>query len=123
MSLRTLLFVVAIVVIVLGFYLLVRGGGSKTTIKITNIGELSTTSLGLATLVVGAVLAYFCIPVDEKSEASAQVRQTQERQAASSAAPPPPLLSVSQSSTGNGSPNIINNGPVTLQVEKSGEGR
>ena len=119
MPLHTLLFVVALAVILLGVYLLVKGRGSKTTIKIANIGELSTTSLGLATLVVGAVLAYFCIQADEKSEAAAQARQAQERQATSSAVPPASSLSVSQSSTGDGSPNIVNGGSVTLQADKS----
>lgn len=118
MPLRTLLFIVAVAVIVFGACLLVKSRGNKTTIKLANVGELSTTSLGLATLVVGTVLAYFCVQVDEKSEAAARAGQAQERKSAS-AVPPTPSLSVNQSSTGDGSPNIVQGGSVTLQVDKS----
>jgi hypothetical protein len=122
MPLRTLLFVVALAVIILGLYLLVSDrGGSKITIKIANVGELSTSSLGLATVFVGAVLAYFCISAGEKSESATQGRQAQESQAVSNAAPP--SVSVTQSSTGDDSPNIVNGGSVVFQVDKSKNNR
>jgi NADH:ubiquinone oxidoreductase subunit 5 (subunit L)/multisubunit Na+/H+ antiporter MnhA subunit len=121
MPLRTLLFVVGLAVIGLGAYLLLKlkGRESKTTIRIANVGELSTTSVGLVTIAVGVVLAYFSAQANEKSEAVTQVLQTRERQTAPRAVPPASSVSVSQSSTGDGSPNIINGGSVTLQVDKS----
>lgn len=108
MSLRTLLFVVAILVIAFGLFLLINGRKSKTILKITNIGELSTSSLGLVTLVIGVVLGYFSVQVEEKNAAVAGPMPT-----TSSA-------SVSQSSTGDGSPNIgnVNGDSVTIQVGK-----
>ena len=114
-----LLFVAALTVIVLGAYLLIKDYRSKTTLKITSIGEISTTSLGLVVLLVGAVLVYFCLQADEKSEAAAETRRTQERQTSSNAVPPASSLSVSQSSTGDGSPNIVNGSSVTSQIDKS----
>lgn len=122
MSLRTLLFVVALAVIFVGIYLLVKGRRSKTTITIANIGTFSSTSLGLGTLAVGAVLAYFCVLGEKRSEA-AQSSQAQERQAGSNTVSPAPQMSVIQSSTGDGSPNMVNGGSVTLQVEKSRNNR
>jgi hypothetical protein len=117
---RKPLFFVAVVIVALGLYLIVRNQKGKTAIKVANLGELSTNSLGLVTLVIGAGLAYFCTRDDQVREAAIQTRRTQERQTASRAASPGPSVSVSQSSTGDGSPNIgvVNGGSVTIQVEK-----
>ncbi|MGN6828920.1 hypothetical protein [Paucibacter sp. M5-1] len=121
MALRTPLFIVALGVIAFGLYLLVKVRSSKTTLKISGIGEISTASVGLVTLVIGVVLSYFCIQADERRENAAEARKARERQAAVSALPPPPSASVSQSSTGDGSPNIgvVTGGSVTVQVDKS----
>lgn len=119
MPLRTQLFVIALTVILLGGYLVLKGRVSKTTIKLLNVGEVSTTSLGLVTLIVGAVLAVFSIHAVEKSVDTDQNRQVQERQDSTSTALSATSLIVSQSSTGDGSPNIVNGGSVTVQVDKS----
>ena len=121
MLLLTLLFISSLAIIFFGLYLLVNPRGGKTVLKISNIGELSTTSLGLVTLVVGGVLGYYCIQANEKREATVAARQTLERQSSASAVPPAPSVSVSQSSSGDGSPNISNvtGGSVSVEVDKS----
>ena len=124
MPLRTLLLIAAIAVIAFALYLLIKVRTSKTTLKIPVIGEISTTSVGLVTLVIGAVLGYFCVQAEEKHEAAEFAADAHRQALAASAVPPPappPAIAVSQSSTGDGSPNIgvVNGGSVTVQVDKS----
>ncbi len=116
-----LLLVIALVIIAFALYLLLKTRQSKTTIKIAKFGELSTTSLGVATLVIGAVLGYFGVVLDQKGEVTAQALRAAERRDLERAAAPTPSISVSQSSTGDGSPNIgvVNGGSMAIQVDKS----
>ncbi|WP_407714705.1 hypothetical protein ACJJWD_00090 [Comamonas testosteroni] len=118
MPLRTPLFIVAITVIFFGVLLLRKEQRSKTVIKVANIGELSTTSLGIVMLIVGAVLAYFCSLNNEMREIE-KFSRNQEQQASSNTFP----QNVNQLSTGDGSPNMVNGGSVSVQVNKSRNGQ
>lgn len=118
MPMQTLLFIVALTVIFIGLYKIIKGRGNKTTIKVPNIGELSTTSSGLVMLIAGSALAYFCAQTEKKLETNAHAPKIQEQKSTPNGIPPTPLQSVIQSSNGDGSPNIVNGGSVSIQVNK-----
>lgn len=120
-SSRTLLLIAAIAVIAFALFLLFKARTSKTTLKVSGMGEISTTSVGLVALFIGAGLGYLCVQADEKHEAAGLAAEAHKQELAASAAPRPPAIAVSQSSTGDGSPNIgiVNGGSVTVQVDKS----
>jgi len=118
---RTLLLIAAIAVIAFSLYLLFKVRTSKTTLKVPGMGEISTTSVGLVALLIGAGLGSLCVQADEKHEVAGLAAEAHKRELAASAAPPLPAIAVSQSSTGDGSPNIgvVSGGSVTVQVDKS----